>query len=80
MIEVNAKNGKASSLSKGGKFPQAIGLLDDDNVLVADPDKFDVPGAVIKVNVHNGHRRSWRAAGRWRIPSASRQRTATRPT
>lgn len=55
VIEVNPKTGKLSRLSKGGKFPQGIGLLDEDNVLVVDPDKFDVPGAVFEVNVHNGN-------------------------
>ena len=55
VIEVNPKTGKLSRLSKGGKFPQGIGLLDDDHVLVADPDRGDVPGAIFEVNVNNGN-------------------------
>jgi sugar lactone lactonase YvrE len=55
VLEVNAKTGKLSKLSSGGKFPQALSTLDDDNILVADPDKFNEPGAIIQVNVHTGH-------------------------
>ena len=63
VLEVNAKTGKLSKLSSGGKAPQAISMLDDDNALVADPDRFDEPGAIFRVNVHTGHQKELARGG-----------------